>query len=83
MAVKDALAPIKATNCIDISFEKAVIKAVRQIYADMAASAGIQSVTLSGDFDPIDNTKAEGDLILAVDNTDPQNPVLNLTLQGA
>ena len=77
MARKDAL-DLANTGAVGELNKITLRKIVNQIYDDMAGG-GIQSVTLSEDFAVIDNT-AIGDLSLDVDNTDPQNPVINLIL---
>lgn len=83
MALEDALAPIQGTQAPDISIKNAIVKAIRQIYADMPqGGGGVESVTLDPTFSPIDN-EAPGNLSLTIDNTDPLNPVINLELVGA
>ena len=81
MARKDAL--LKANRGLVGELNKETLRDILNIvYDDMAAGTGIQSVTISGEFDPIDNT-AVGDLVLSIDDADPQNPIINLELVGA
>jgi len=80
MSLEQALSPLQHCQAPDISIKNAIVKCVRQIYEDMAAGGGIQSVVAGT---AAETTGEAGDVTVAIDDTDPLNPVVNLSFAAA